>query len=75
MSLKEIYKPEFYSNWKSRILVIIGDKDKSFEYHQRLMAQYPNIQDHVIHDAGHMVGLLKKKEYEGIVDNFLNNFI
>ena len=71
----EIYKPKFYSNWKGKILVIIGDKDKGFEYHQRLMAQYPNIQDHIIHGAGHLAGLLKKKEYEGVIDNFLYDFI
>ena len=56
-------------------MVIIGDKDKGFEYHQRLMGQYPNIQDHVIHGAGHMAGLLKKEEYEEIIDNFLCDFI
>ena len=71
----EIYKPEFYSDWKGKILVIIGDKDKGFEYHQRLMAQYQNVKDYVIHGAGHMAGLLKKEEYEEVIDNFLDNFI
>jgi len=71
----EIYKPEFYCNWKGKILVIIGDKDKGFEYHQRLIAQYQNVQDYVIHGAGHMAGLLKKEEYEGVIDNFLIDLI
>ncbi|QEE14624.1 alpha/beta fold hydrolase [Promethearchaeum syntrophicum] len=71
----EIYKPEFYSTWKGNILVIIGDKDKGFEYHERLMSQYPNIQEYVIKGAGHTAGLLKKEEYEGIIDKFLIDFI
>lgn len=71
----EIYKPEFYSEWKGKILVIIGDKDKGFEYHGRIMAQYPNIQEHIIHDVGHMAALLKEEEYERVIDNFLGNFI
>lgn len=45
------------------------------EYYQRLMAQYPNIQDHIIHDVGHMASSLSKKEYNKVLDNFLENFI
>ncbi len=39
------------------------------------MAQYQNIKEYVIHGAGHMAGLLKKEEYEGVIDNFLADFI
>ncbi len=39
-----------------------------------MMAQFPKMQDYVIQDAGHMVGISKRDEYEQIFNEFLDQY-
>lgn len=71
----EIYRPEMYEGWQGKILVMVGDTDKGYEQHGLMMAQFPNMNDHIIKDAGHMASITKREEYKLTIDDFLAEFI
>jgi len=62
---------ENFEDWKGEILLITDTKDSSYKYFDTLVAQFPNPKIKIFENAGHLLQLLYKNEFEKSNDNFL----
>lgn len=67
----EKYKMEDYSRWNGKVLIFTANDDSGFPYHEELKNQYPNVEEIIFEDVGHMGTLLKREEYHAILNRFL----
>jgi pimeloyl-ACP methyl ester carboxylesterase len=68
----ENYKKEDYKGWNGKVLIFTADDDNGFPYHEELRNQYPNVEEIIFKNVGHMGTLLKRDEYHAILNKFLD---
>ena len=68
----EKYNIEDYYGWDGKVLIFTADDDNGFPYHEELRSQYPNVEEIIFENVGHMGTLLKRDEYHAILNRFLD---
>lgn len=68
----EIYNIEDYYGWDGKVLIFTANDDNGFPYHEELKSQYPNVEEKIFENVGHMGTLLKRDEYHAILNRFLD---
>ncbi|MFX1328752.1 MAG: alpha/beta fold hydrolase [Promethearchaeota archaeon] len=68
----EKYDIEDYHGWDGKVLIFTADDDNGFPYHEELKNQYPNVEEIIFENVGHMGTLLKRDEYHAILNRFLD---
>ncbi|MHA1670231.1 MAG: hypothetical protein ACTSV5_06580 [Promethearchaeota archaeon] len=69
--LNESMNSDDFSDWQGKILLITDTKDSSFQYFNQLKAQFPNPQVKIFENAGHLLQIIYKSEFERVHDQFL----
>ena len=69
----ENYRREDYLGWSGKVIIFTADDDKGFPYHEELKLQYPNVEEIIFENVGHMGTLLNREEYHAILSRFLRN--
>ncbi|MFW9901790.1 MAG: alpha/beta fold hydrolase [Candidatus Thorarchaeota archaeon] len=69
----EKYTKEDYDGWKGKVLIFTANDDNGFPYHEELRDQYPNVEEIIFENVGHMGTLLKRDEYHAILNRFLDS--
>jgi len=69
----EKYRIEDYLGWDGKVIIFTANDDKGFPYHGKLKRQYPNVEEIIFENVGHMGTLLKRDEYHAILDRFLTS--
>lgn len=69
--LNETMKPDDFSDWNGKILLITDTEDTSFKYFNRLKAQFPDPKVKIFENSGHILQIIYKSEFERIHDEFL----
>ncbi len=69
----EKYNIEDYYGWDGKVLIFTANDDHGFPYHEELRSQYPNVEEKVFENVGHMGTLLKRDEYHATLNRFLNS--
>ncbi|MFX1589479.1 MAG: alpha/beta fold hydrolase, partial [Promethearchaeota archaeon] len=69
----EKYNIEDYYGWDGKVLIFTANDDHGFPYHEELRSQYPNVEEIVFENVGHMGTLLKRDEYHAILNRFLDS--
>jgi pimeloyl-ACP methyl ester carboxylesterase len=67
----EKYRAEDYLGWDGKVIIFTANDDKGFPYHEKLKRQYPNVEEIIFENVGHMGTLLKRDEYHAILNRFL----
>ncbi len=67
----EKYNIENYDGWDGKVLIFTANDDNGFPYHEELRSQYPNVEEIIFENVGHMGTLLKRDEYHAILKRFL----
>ena len=68
----EKYNIEDYNGWDGKVLIFTANDDNGFPYHEELKSQYPNVEEIIFENVGHMGTLLKRDEYHAILNRFLD---
>ena len=68
----ENYNKEDYSGWDGKVLIFTANDDNGYPYHEELRDQYPNVEEIIFENVGHMGTLLKRDEYHSILNKFLD---
>ena len=68
----EKYNIEDYYGWYGKVLIFTANDDNGFPYHEELRDQYPNVEEIIFENVGHMGTLLKRDEYHTILNRFLD---
>jgi len=68
----EKYNIEDYYGWDGKVIIFTADDDHGFPYHEELRSQYPNVEEIIFENVGHMGTLLKRDEYHAILNRFLD---
>ncbi len=68
----EKYNIEDYYGWDGKVLIFTANDDHGFPYHEELKSQYPNVEEIIFENVGHMGTLLKRDEYHAILNRFLD---
>ena len=68
----EKYTKEDYDGWKGKVLIFTANDDNGFPYHEELRGQYPNVEEIIFENVGHMGTLLKRDEYHATLNRFLD---
>jgi len=68
----EKYNIEDYYGWGGKVLIFTANDDNGFPYHEELRSQYPNVEEIIFENVGHMGTLLKRDEYHTILNRFLD---
>ena len=71
--LNETMNSDDFSDWDGKILLITDNKDSSFKYFEKLKAQFPDPQVKIFEDAGHILQIVYKSEFEQVHDKFLTS--
>jgi len=69
----EKYNIEDYYGWDGKVLIFTANDDHGFPYHEELRSQYPNVEEIIFENVGHMGTLLKRDEYHTILNRFLDS--
>ncbi len=69
----ENYRLEDYLGWDGKVIIFTATDDNGFPYHEKLKRQYPNVEEIIFENVGHMGTLLKRDEYHAILNRFLNS--
>ena len=69
----EKYKSEDYSEWNGKCIIFTANDDNGFPYHEQLRSQYPNVEEIIFENVGHMGTLLKRDEYHENLNRFLDS--
>ncbi|MDH5734315.1 MAG: alpha/beta hydrolase [Candidatus Bathyarchaeota archaeon] len=69
----EKYRMEDYLGWDGKVMIFTANDDKGFPYHEKLKRQYPNVEEIIFENVGHMGTLLKRDEYHAILNRFLTS--
>ena len=69
----EKYNIDDYYGWDGRVLIFTANDDNGFPYHEELRRQYPNVEEIIFENVGHMGTLLKRDEYHAILNRFLDS--
>ncbi len=69
----EKYQKEDYSGWGGKVLIVTANDDPGFPDHEELKSHYPNVEEIVFENVGHMGTLLKRDEYHAILNKFLES--
>ena len=69
------FTPHDLDNWPGSVLLMMSDDDPSTPQAARtqLQALYPQAQTHLFHGTGHLAAVLKKDEYYGLIDRFVQS--
>jgi len=68
----EKYNIEDYHGWDGKVLIFTANDDHGFPYHEELKGQYPNVEEIIFENVGHMGTLLKRDEFHAILNKFLD---
>ncbi|MFX1574161.1 MAG: alpha/beta fold hydrolase [Promethearchaeota archaeon] len=68
----EKYNIEDYYGWDGKVLIFTANDDHGFPYHEELRRQYPNVEEIIFENVGHMGTLLKRDEYHANLNRFLD---
>jgi pimeloyl-ACP methyl ester carboxylesterase len=71
----ENYRREDYLGWDGKVIIFTANDDKGFPYHEELKFQYPNVEEVIFENVGHMGTLLKRDEYHAILKRFLSDVV
>jgi len=69
----EKYNIEDYYGWDGKVLIFTANDDNGFPYHEELRGQYPNVEEIIFENVGHMGTLLKRDEYHANLNRFLDS--
>jgi pimeloyl-ACP methyl ester carboxylesterase len=69
------YTPQDLAGWPGKVLLVMADDDPGTPESVRaaMKALYPGAQLHVFHGTGHSTSVLKEKEYQSVIDQFLKD--
>ena len=68
----EKYNIEDYDGWDGKVLIFTANDDNGFPFHEELRSQYPNVEEIIFENVGHMGTLLKRDEYHDTLNRFLD---
>lgn len=71
--LNENMKPDDFSDWKGKILLITDTHDPSYKYFDKLKSQFPEPETKIFEKAGHLLQIVYKSEFEKRHDEFLSS--
>jgi pimeloyl-ACP methyl ester carboxylesterase len=71
----EKYRIEDYLGWDGKVIIFTANDDKGFPYHEELKRQYPNVEEIIFENVGHMGSLLNKDEYHANLNRFLRKIV
>ncbi len=69
----EKYSIEDYDGWDGKVLIFTANDDNGFPYHEELRSQYPNVEEIIFENVGHMGTLLNRDEYHATLNRFLDS--
>jgi len=70
--LNETMKSDNFLDWNGKILLVTDTKDPGCKYLNKLKAQFPNPKVKIFENAGHLLQIIYKSEFEKIHDDFLS---
>jgi pimeloyl-ACP methyl ester carboxylesterase len=69
------YSPQDLVDWPGKVLLVLADDDPATPEPVRaaLSALYPEARLHLFHGTGHATSVLKEKEYQAVIEVFLDD--
>ena len=69
----EKYNIKDYSSWNGKCIIFTANDDNGFPFHEELRSHYPNVEEFIFENVGHMGTLLRRDEYHDILNRFLDS--
>lgn len=68
------FTPQDLAGWPGRVLLVLADDDPGTPEPVRaaLGALYPGAKTHLFHGTGHVTSILREKEYQAVIGEFLH---
>jgi len=67
----DLYAPDQYPLWKGKVLIFTANDDANFKYHEKLAHQYPNVEEIIWQNVGHIGAFIMEEEFLTKIERFL----